>query len=111
MTYEQFINDFGVSMTEPQFNLFKSIFDSKYGVFATAKGIYDEALTLFLLHQYATSGGTASSESLTVGAVSISKSDSTYSNYDQLLMDLLKANGWVSSVFGGFIARGNNGCQ
>ena len=101
MTYEEAQQKLGISMLEASFNVAVLIFDKRFGECAKAKGIYDDALSLFLLHRDVLGDGATSGGSQSVGSVSITDGTSTgTSNYEKDLIELLKSVGCLSAKRG-----------
>ena len=112
MTYDQFVTDFQIKMSQPFFNTLVIAFDAEYGEFTKANDIYEPALIFFILHNDKLGSKVTNATTRTVGGVSITISSSestTETNYLDLLDSLLASKGWGS--FGGFVAKGRgNGC-
>ena len=96
MTYEEALKKLGIKMHEASFNVAVTIFDKTYGDCAKEKGVYDDALSLFLLHKDVLGDGATSGGSQSVEYVSITNGDSTgTSNYLKDMFALLKAVGCI----------------
>lgn len=94
MTYEEAVKKLGITLHEASFNVAVTIFDKTYGECAKEKGVYEDALSLFLLHKDVLGDGATSGGSQSVEYVSVTDGDSTgTSNYLKDMMDLLVAVG------------------